>query len=81
LRGLPVVSTNRARLGDGLAWTRRVEYLPMMEDVVNAVANDPFGIGITGWFPIDEGWDRQAELGSKVRLLPLSVTADIPSTH
>jgi phosphate transport system substrate-binding protein len=75
LHGLPVISTNRARLGD-FAWTRRAEYLPMMEDVVNAVANDPFGIGITGWFPIDEGWDRQTELGSKVRLLPLSATAD-----
>ena len=76
LRGLPAISTNRSRLGDGLTWTRRAEYLPMMEDVVNAVANDPFGIGITGWFPIDEGWDRQTELGSKVRLLPLSATAD-----
>jgi phosphate transport system substrate-binding protein len=76
LHGLPVISTNRLRLGDGLTWTRRAEYLPMMEDVVNAVANDPFGIGITGWFPIDEGWDRQTELGSKVRLLPLSVTAE-----
>jgi phosphate transport system substrate-binding protein len=75
LRGLPVISTNRARVSN-FAWTRRAEYLPMMEDVVNAVANDPFGIGITGWFPIDEGWDRQTELGSKVRLLPLSVTAD-----
>jgi hypothetical protein len=33
----------------------------MMEDVVNAVANDPFGIGITGWFPIDEvGTDRRS---------------------
>lgn len=76
LHGLPVISTGRARLGDNLSWTPRAEYLPMMEDVVNAVANDPFGIGITGWFPIDEGWDRQLELGPKVRLLPLSVTAD-----
>lgn len=81
LHGLPVVSTNRDRLGEGLTWTPRAEYLPMMEDVVNAVANDPFGIGITGWFPIDEGWDRQTELGSKVRLLPLSVDAESRASH
>jgi phosphate transport system substrate-binding protein len=81
LHGLPVVSTNRARFGDNLTWTRRAEYLPLMEDVVNAVANDPFGIGITGWFPIDEGWDRQLELGPKIRLLPLSVTAESKSSH
>ncbi len=81
LHGLPVISTNRARLGDGLVWTSRAEYLPMMEDVVNAVANDPFGIGITGWFPVDEGWDRQLELGPKVRLLPLSATAESKSSR
>jgi phosphate transport system substrate-binding protein len=81
LHGLPVVSTNRVRLGENLAWTPRAEYLPMMEDVVNAVANDPFGIGITGWFPIDEGWDRQLDLGPKVRLLPLSVDAESKASH
>jgi phosphate transport system substrate-binding protein len=81
LHGLPVVSTNRSRLGEHLTWTPRAEYLPMMEDVVNAVANDPFGIGITGWFPVDEGWDRQTELGSKVRLLPLSADAESKASH
>jgi phosphate transport system substrate-binding protein len=81
LRGLPIVSTTRLRLGGGLAWTRRAEYLPMMEDVVNAVANDPFGIGFIGWFPTDEGWDRQAELGSKVRLLPLAETSESRTSH
>jgi phosphate transport system substrate-binding protein len=35
------------------------------------VANDPFGIGFTGWFPPDEGWDRQADLRLKVKLLSL----------
>ena len=81
LHGLPVLSTDRLRLGNGLPWTRRAEYLPLMEDVVNAVANDPFGIGMTGWFPGDEGWDRQTELGSKVRLLPLSKGDDSRISH
>ena len=81
LHGLPVISTDRIRLGGGLAWTRRAEYLPLMEDVVNAVANDPFGIGMTGWFPGDEGWDRQTELGSKVRLLPLSIDSESRISH
>jgi phosphate transport system substrate-binding protein len=76
LRGLPVLSTGRTRLGNGLPWSTRVEYLPMVEDVLNAVANDPFGIGLVGWFPIDEGWDRSSELSSKVRLLPLQKDAD-----
>ena len=81
LHGLPVLATDRTRLGHGLQWTPRAEYLPFMEDVVNAVANDPFGIGMTGWFPGDEGWDRQVELGSKVRLLPLSKDADSRISH
>jgi len=75
LRGLPVVSTTRMRLG-GYPWTARAEYLPSPEDVVNAVANDPFGIGFIGWFPTDEGWDRSVDLSPKVRLLPLSETPD-----
>lgn len=75
LRGLPVVSTTRMRLG-GYPWTARAEYLPSIEDVMNAVANDPFGIGFIGWFPTDEGWDRSVDLSPKVRLLPLSETQD-----
>jgi len=80
LRGLPIVSTTRYRLG-GLPWSTRVEYLPMGEDVINAVANDPFGIGLIGWFPTDEGWDRQTELGAKVRLLPLAEDRDAKVSH
>lgn len=72
LRGLPIISTTRLFRFGGLPWTRRAEFLPMIEDVINAVANDPFGIGLIGWWPTDEGWDRQVELGDKVRLLPLA---------
>lgn len=75
LRGLPIVSTTRARFG-GYPWTARAEYLPSIEDVMNAVANDPFGIGLIGWFPVDEGWDRSVDLSQKVRLLPLSEASE-----
>jgi phosphate transport system substrate-binding protein len=70
-RGLPILSTTRMRLG-GRPWTTRAEYLPSMEDVMNAVAEDPFGIGFIGWWPNDEGWDRQVELGPKVKIMALS---------
>ena len=71
LERLPILSTMRYALG-GAPWSRRIEHLPMMEDVINAVANDPFGIGLIGWWPTDEGWDRAAELGDKVRFVPLA---------
>ncbi|MFI5336011.1 MAG: PstS family phosphate ABC transporter substrate-binding protein [Opitutales bacterium] len=80
LRGLPIISTTRYRLG-GRPWARRVEFLPMGEDVINAVANDPFGIGLIGWFPTDEGWDRQTELGAKVRVLPLAENKEARVSH
>ena len=71
LERLPILSTMRQMLG-GNSWSPRVEHLPMMEDVINAVANDPFGFGLIGWWPTDEGWDRASELADKVRFLPLS---------
>lgn len=80
LRGLPIISTTRFRLG-GFPWSHRVEFLPMGEDVLNAVANDPFGVGIIGWFPTDEGWDRSTELGAKVRLLPLAEDKEAKISH
>jgi phosphate transport system substrate-binding protein len=80
LHGLPIISTTRFRLG-GFPWSHHIEYLPMGEDVINAVANDPFGIGLIGWFPTDEGWDRQTELGVKVRLLPLAETKEAKVSH
>src|SRR5438105_6232691 len=81
LHGLPVVATSRERLANGLAWSHRVEYLPLLEDVINAVANDPFGIGLAGWFPTDEGWDRSGDLMKNVRLLPLQVDEDARVSH
>ena len=80
LHGLPVISTTRQRFG-GLPWTPRAEYLPGMEDVINAVANDVFGIGFIGWWPEDEGWDRQVDLGGKVRFLPLAPDRDSKVSH
>jgi phosphate transport system substrate-binding protein len=71
LERLPILATMRYVLG-GHPWSKRIEHLPMMEDVINAVANDPFGVGLIGWWPTDEGWDRAAELSDKVRFLPLS---------
>jgi phosphate transport system substrate-binding protein len=71
LERLPILSTVRYVLG-GAPWSKRIEHLPMMEDVINAVATDPFGIGLVGWWPTDEGWDRATELGDKVRFMPLA---------
>ena len=71
LERLPILATMREVLGNW-QWSPRIEHLPMMEDVINAVANDPFGIGLIGWWPTDEGWDRAVELGDKVRFMPLS---------
>lgn len=71
LERLPILATMRYALGGG-PWSKRIEHLPMMEDVINAVANDPFGIGLIGWWPTDEGWDRAVELGDKIRFMPLA---------
>jgi phosphate transport system substrate-binding protein len=71
LERLPILATMRYVLG-GAPWSKRIEHLPMMEDVINAVANDPFGIALIGWWPTDEGWDRAVELGDKVRFMPLA---------
>ena len=80
LERLPILATMRFQLG-GLPWTRRAEHLPLVEDVINAVANDPFGIGLIGWWPTDEGWDRKVELAEKVRFLPLSMTKESRVSH
>ena len=55
-----------------LPYTRRAELLPGPRDVMSAVAQDPFGIGLIGYWPPDTGWDRQAELGARLKIVPLS---------
>src|SRR5258708_3324406 len=72
LERLPTLSTLPYVLG-GNPWSKRIDHLPMMEDAINAVANDPFGIALIGWWPTDEGWDRAVELGDKVRFMPLAL--------
>ena len=69
-RKMPVYSTTRMRLG-GKPWTSHAEYLPFPEDAVNAVAEDKFGIALTGNFPQDAGWERRGELEHLVRIMPL----------
>jgi phosphate transport system substrate-binding protein len=53
----------------------------LAEDVINAVANDPFGIGLIGWWPTDKGWDRQADLGSRLRLMAIAPDEDSRVSH
>jgi len=59
------------RLG-GRPFTSRAEWLAGSREVMSAVAQDPFGIGLVGYWPTDSGWDRQAELGSQAKLVPLA---------
>lgn len=63
------------RMG-GRPWTKGAEWLPTSSEVMDAVAQDPFGIGVIGWWPPDSGWDHQAEWGSRVKLLPLAKSAN-----
>lgn len=41
-------------------------------DVMTAIAEDPFGIGIIGFCPSDPGWDRQYDLGPQTKLFPMA---------
>ena len=59
-----------------LPYTRRAELLGGPRDVMSAVAQDPFGIGLIGYWPPDTGWDRQAELGARLKLVPLSANGE-----
>ncbi len=80
LRGMPILSTTRMKWG-GFPWTRRAEFLPSTADVMDAVAQDPFGIGFVGWWPPDMGWERKAELGARVRWLPLAADEGTPPSR
>ena len=69
------------KMGGKLRYTPRAEWLPGTRDVMSAIAQDPFGIGLIGFWPPDSGWDRQAELGSRAKLLGLSASADDKVSH
>ena len=68
------------RLG-GRGWTPRTEWVDSSTDVMTAVAQDPFGIGIVGFWPPDSGWDRETELGSKAKLLAMAEDDDAHYSH
>jgi phosphate transport system substrate-binding protein len=67
-------------LGD-YPWSPRVEWVDSSTDVMAAVAQDPFGIGIIGYWPPDPGWDRQYELGSQAHLLAMADDDDAHYSH
>jgi phosphate transport system substrate-binding protein len=68
------------RLG-GRPWSPRVEWLDASTDVMAAVAEDPFGIGIIGFWPPDPGWDRQYDLGSQSKLLAMAENEEGHYSH
>ncbi len=68
------------RLG-GRPWSPRVEWVDASTDVMTAVAEDPFGIGIIGFWPPDSGWDRQSDLGALTKLLPMAENEDAHYSH
>ena len=68
------------RMG-GFPWTPRAEWVESSADVMAAVAQDPFGIGIVGFWPPDSGWDRQAELGNDTKLVPMAEHGDAHFSH
>ena len=68
------------RLG-GFPYTSRAELLPGVRDVMSAVAQDPYGIAVMGYWPGDAGWDRQAELGALAKLVPMAADAEGTFSH
>ena len=65
----------------GRLWSPRVEWVDASTDVMTAVAEDPFGIGIIGFWPPDPGWDRQSDLGALTKLLPMAENEDAHYSH
>ncbi len=62
-------------------WTSRAEWVDSSTDVMAAVAQDPFGIGIVGFWPPDSGWDRQMELGNLTKIVPMAENDDGHFSH
>ena len=48
---------------------------------MTAVAEDPFGIGVIGFWPPDPGWDRQSDQGSQTKLLAMAENDDAHYSH
>jgi len=69
-----------AKLG-GRAWSTRAEWLDASTDVMTAIAEDPFGIGIIGFWPPDSGWERQSDLGTQTKLLAMAESDDAHYSH
>jgi phosphate transport system substrate-binding protein len=65
----------------GRPWTPRAEWVEASQDVMAAVAQDPYGIGIVGFWPPDSGWDRQADLGSLTKVVALAENEDAHYSH
>lgn len=65
----------------GKHWSPRVEWVDASTDVMTAIAEDPFGIGIIGFWPPDPGWDRQADLGSQTKLLAMAEDEEAHYSH
>jgi phosphate transport system substrate-binding protein len=65
----------------GRPWSPRVEWVDASTDVMTAIAEDPFGIGIIGFWPPDPGWDRQFDLGSQTKLLAMAENDDAHYSH
>jgi len=65
----------------GRPWTRRAEWLPGVRNVMAAVAQDPFGIGLIGYWPPDYGWDRQGELQAQLKIVAMGESEDGHFSH
>ncbi len=64
-----------------LPWTSRAEWVEASQDVMTAVAQDPFGIGIVGFWPPDAGYERQADLGAQAKIVALAEDDDAHFSH
>jgi phosphate transport system substrate-binding protein len=65
----------------GRQWSPRVEWVDASTDVMTAIAEDPFGIGIIGFWPPDPGWDRQSDLGGQTKLLAMAEDEEAHYSH
>jgi phosphate transport system substrate-binding protein len=62
-------------------WTPRAEWVEASQDVMAAVAQDPYGIGIVGLWPPDSGWEREGDLGKQAKVVALAENEDAHYSH